>query len=587
MTKTLLGILREYKKGSILTILLSILEAAFEILIPLRMADLIDQGIEPGEMAAVWKLGTIILVFAVLQLLTGVLSAHVAAKTSVGFSANLRQDMYDNVQTFSFSNIDKFSTASIVTRLTTDVTNIQNAYQMLIRMAVRGPVMLVFSMIVSFRINTTIALIFLAVIPIMALLLLLIIRKVGPFFNRVFRTYDTLNNVVQENVRGIRVVKSFNQEDHEIKKFKGISQSIYEDFAAGERLLAFNSPIMQFFMYACMILISWIGAKAIVASGNSAALGMTTGDLTALFSYATQILMALMMLSMVFTMITISLASARRIAEVLEEKTDIANPTGAEMTVRDGSIRFEQVSFAYAAKADKKVLSDIDLSIASGQTVGIIGGTGSGKTTMLNALSAFIGYNERVVTIEDTRELQLKQRIVIPRVACPPNSEGKGEFTMHELLVGALRERPDRIVVGECRDDETYEMLQAMQTGHDGSLTTIHANDCAGAFTRIENMILKSQGNMTMEAIRRQIGAAIDVVVQVKRWRGGYRRIESITAVEGFSDGNVTRNELFHWEGSPENGRHVATGYQPARLKEKILDADAEYDPRWFEGGVW
>ena len=386
MTKTLLGILREYKKGSILTILLSVLEAAFEILIPLRMADLIDQGIEPGEMAAVWKLGTIILVFAVLQLLTGVLSAHVAAKTSVGFSANLRQDMYDNVQTFSFSNIDKFSTASIVTRLTTDVTNIQNAYQMLIRMAVRGPVMLVFSMIVSFRINTIIALIFLAVIPIMALLLLLIIRKVGPLFGRVFRTYDTLNNIVQENVRGIRVVKSFNQEDHEIKKFKGISQSIYEDFAAGERLLAFNSPIMQFFMYACMILISWIGAKAIVASGNSAALGMTTGDLTALFSYATQILMALMMLSMVFTMITISLASAHRIAEVLEEKTDIDNPTGAEMTVRDGSIRFEQVSFAYAAKADKKVLSDIDLSIASGQTVGIIGGTGSSKSSLVQLI---------------------------------------------------------------------------------------------------------------------------------------------------------------------------------------------------------
>ena len=386
MTKTLLGSLREYKKGSILTILLSVLEAAFEILIPLRMADLIDQGIDLGNMAAVWKFGIAILIFAALQLLTGVLSAHVAAKTSVGFSANLRQDMYDNVQTFSFSNIDKFSTASIVTRLTTDVTNIQNAYQMLIRMAVRGPVMLVFSMIVSFRINTTIALIFLAVIPIMALLLLFIIRKVGPLFGRVFRTYDTLNNVVQENVRGIRVVKSFNQEDHEIKKFKGISQSIYEDFAAGERLLAFNSPIMQFFMYACMILISWIGAKAIVASGNSAALGMTTGDLTALFSYATQILMALMMLSMVFTMITISLASAHRIAEVLEEKTDIDNPTGAEMTVRDGSIRFEQVSFAYAAKADKKVLRNIDLSIASGQTVGIIGGTGSSKSSLVQLI---------------------------------------------------------------------------------------------------------------------------------------------------------------------------------------------------------
>ena len=386
MIKTLLRSLREYKRGSILTILLSILEAAFEILIPLRMADLIDQGIDLGNMTAVWKFGIAILIFAALQLLTGVLSAHIAAKTSVGFSANLRQDMYDNVQTFAFSNIDKFSTASIVTRLTTDVTNIQNAYQMLLRMAVRGPVMLVFAMIVSFRINTTVALIFLAVIPIMALLLLLIICKVGPIFTRVFHTYDELNNVVQENVRGIRVVKSFNQEDHEIKKFKGISQSIYEGYAAGERLLAFNSPIMQFFMYACMILISWIGAKAIVASGNNAALGMTTGDLTALFSYATQILMALMMLSMVFAMIIISLASARRIAKVLEEKTDIDDPADPVMTVRDGSVCFEQVSFAYSTKSDKKVLNDINLSIASGQTVGIIGSTGSSKSSLVQLI---------------------------------------------------------------------------------------------------------------------------------------------------------------------------------------------------------
>ena len=386
MIKILSGSLREYKRGSILTILLSILEAAFEILIPLRMADLIDQGIDLGDMAAVWKFGIAILIFAALQLLTGVLSAHIAAKTSVGFSANLRQDMYDNVQTFAFSNIDKISTASIVTRLTTDVTNIQNAYQMMLRMAVRGPVMLVFAMIVSFRINTTVALIFLAVIPIMAVLLLLIICKVGPIFTRVFHTYDELNNVVQENVRGIRVVKSFNQEEHEIKKFKGISQSIYEGYAAGERLLAFNSPIMQFFMYACMILISWIGAKAIVASGNNAALGMTTGDLTALFSYATQILMALMMLSMVFAMIIISIASARRIAEVLEEKTDIDDPDDPVMTVRDGSICFEQVSFAYSTKSDKKVLDDINLSIESGQTVGIIGSTGSSKSSLVQLI---------------------------------------------------------------------------------------------------------------------------------------------------------------------------------------------------------
>lgn len=386
MLKTLFKSLREHKKGSALTIHLSVLEVAFEILIPLCMAELIDKGVDHGNMSAVWKYGIALLIFAAFQLVTGVLSAHVAAKTSVGFAANLRQDMYDNVQTFAFSNIDKFSTASIVTRLTTDVTNIQNAYQMLIRMAIRGPVMLLFAMIVSFRINSTVAWIFLAVIPVMAALLLLIIKNVNPIFNRVFHTYDELNNVVQENVRGIRVVKSFNREDYEIGKFKRISQSIYKDFAKGERLLAFNSPIMQFFMYACMILISWIGAKAIVTSGNNELFGMTTGDLTALFSYATQILTSLMMLSMVFAMMTISIASARRIAEILEEKSDIANPESPVTTVKDGSIKFKNVDFVYTANADKKVLDNINLTINSGETVGIIGGTGSSKSSLVQLI---------------------------------------------------------------------------------------------------------------------------------------------------------------------------------------------------------
>ena len=386
MIKTLMHSLREYKKGSVITILLSILEAAFEITIPLCMAKVIDEGIDLGNMNAVWRYGIILLIFALFQLVTGVLSAHIAARTSVGFCANLRQDMYDNVQTFAFSNIDKFSTASIVTRLTTDVTNIQNAYQMLIRMAIRGPIMLIFSMIVSFKINSTIALIFLAVIPIMAFLLYLIIRKVNPIFNRVFQTYDELNNVVQENVRGIRVVKSFNREDYEIDKFKSISEEIYRYFSKGEKLIAFNSPIMQFFMYACMILVSWIGAKAIITSGNNAALGMTTGDITALLSYATQILTSLMMLSMVFVMITMSLASARRIAEILNEKTDIQNSDSPVMTVKDGSISFEDVDFVYASKSDKKVLDHINLTISTGETVGIIGATGSSKSNLVQLI---------------------------------------------------------------------------------------------------------------------------------------------------------------------------------------------------------
>ena len=410
MIMTLARSLRQHKKGSIITICLSILEAAFEIIIPLCMSGLIDYGVDQGKMSEVWKYGIILIVFAILQLATGLASAKLCAKTSAGFAANLRQDMYDNVQTFSFSNIDKFSTASIVTRLTTDVNNIQNSYQMLLRMAIRGPIMIIFAMIVSFSINKEISLVFLVCIPVLMILLFLIVRNVNPIFKRVFQTYDALNTVVQENVRGIRVVKSCNQEEGEIRKFSDISEKIFRDFAKGERLIAFNMPLMQFAMYSCMILISWLGAKAIIASGNNPALGLTTGNLTALISYSTQILTSLMMLSMVFAIMTISVSSAQRIAEIINEKTDISDPEDPIKEVKNGDIDFDDVSFIYASKADKKVLDHIDLHFNSGETIGILGGTGSSKSSLVQLIPRLYDATEGSVRVGgvDVREYDLE-----------------------------------------------------------------------------------------------------------------------------------------------------------------------------------
>ena len=380
MLKRLASCVREYKKNSFLAPLFVVLEVVMEVIIPFMMAKLIDNGIDAGNMNYVWMMGGILLIATFASLLFGILAGKHAAIASSGFAKNLRRDMYYNVQNFSFSNIDKFSSASIVTRLTTDVTNVQNSYQMLVRVAVRGPVMLIAALIMAFNVNHTISYIFLAAIPILSGGLYLIIRKAHPIFKRVFKTYDRLNCVVQENLRGIRVVKSYVREEREIKKFEEVSHDIFKDFSKAEALIAMNSPLMQFCVYSCMLFISWVGARLIV--NNT----MSTGQLMSLFTYTMQILMSLMMLSMVLVMITISRASAERIHEILVEESDLKNKPEAIFEVANGEIEFEHVDFSYCNDKDKLSLIDATIKIPSGSTVGILGGTGSSKSSFVQLI---------------------------------------------------------------------------------------------------------------------------------------------------------------------------------------------------------
>lgn len=386
MIKKLLSSVKEYKKDTILAPVYVTIESILEIIIPTLMAVLIDEGISQKNMSNVLRIGIILVACASVTVFFGIFAGRSAAIASSGFAKNLRRDMFHNVQKFSFSNIDRFSTASIITRLTTDVTNVQNAYQMIVRLAVRAPVMIVFALIFSFRIDARLSLIFLATIPVLGTGLWLIISHVHPLFVRVFGTYDKLNGVVQENLLGIRVVKSYIREDHEESKFARISQSIFQDFSKAEKRIAFNMPLMQFCLYASMLLLSWFGAKEIIASSNNPVLGLSTGELSSLITYAIQILMSLMMLSMVFVMIIISRASAERIVEVLDEQSNLKNRENPVYTVEDGAITFENVTFSYSRKADKPVLDGISVSIASGETVGILGGTGSSKSSLVQLI---------------------------------------------------------------------------------------------------------------------------------------------------------------------------------------------------------
>lgn len=461
MIKQLSQCIREYKKDSILSPLYVLVESLLDVAIPFVMAGLIDKGIEAGNMSMILRYGAILVGFALVALTFGALSGRSCARATAGFARNLRHDMFHHLQVYSFSNIDKFSSAGLVTRLTTDVSNVQNAFMMIIRTLIRCPAMLIFAMVMSFRINHDISLIFLAVIPILGVGLYLIIKHVHPVFERIFKTYDRLNGVVQENLSGIRVVKNFVREDHEIEKFDTISGTIYKDFSLAERILALNSPLMQGCVYACMILVSWLGAKQIVI-GN-----MSTGNLMSFFTYIMQILSSLMMLSMVFVMITMSRASAERIVEVLDEESDITNCDNPAYEVKDGSVEFTDVSFSYAKRPDKTVLDDIDLIIPSGQTVGIIGGTGSSKSSLVQLIPRLYDVTGGCVKVGgvDVRNYDLQTLRHNVAMVLQKNTLFSG--TIKENLRWGNPDATDEELVHACRLAQADDFISTFPDGYD------------------------------------------------------------------------------------------------------------------------
>ena len=468
-----------YRVPGFLTSLFVVLEVVMDVFIPYLMANLIDQGIDGGNMDRIWYWGIILLGCALVALIFGVLSGFFAAIASTGFAKNLRQQMYYSIQDFSFSNIDKFSSSSLITRLTTDVTNVQRAYQMMIRIAVRSPFMLVFSFFMATRLNAKLSLVYLGALPLLALGMTIIIKNAYPIFVRVFKTYDKLNAVVQENVRGVRVVKSFVREDHETEKFKKVSSSIYEDNSKAEKIVAFNSPLMQGLMYVSLLTISYFGAKLIVSES------MTTGQLMSFITYTSQILMSLMMLSMVFVMITISRASAFRIEEVLAEKSDLSDKADAVTLVPDGSIDFDQVAFSYTKREDKLCLRDINLHIKSGDVVGVIGSTGSGKTSLIQLIPRLYDVYSGAVRVGglDVREYELDSLRNAVSIVLQKSVLFSGSIK-ENLRWGDL-EATDEQLIQACKIAQADTFIQSFPNGYDTHIEQDGSNLSGGQKQRL------------------------------------------------------------------------------------------------------
>ena len=516
MIRKLARSIRQYKRDTILTPLSMTLEVIMEVLLPIIMADLIDNGItNPGNSAVIWRDGLLLAGVSILSLISGLLGGVFGARASSGFARNLRHDMYYRLQDYSFSNIDKFSTSSLITRLTTDVSNVQNAFQMLIRMAARSPLMLIFSTIMAFRVNAKLALIFLCVVPVLAVGLTYVATHAHPVFRKVFKTYDSLNNVVQENVRGMRVVKSFVREDYEDKKFEDISGQVCTLFTKAERIIALNSPLMQFSMYACTLLISWFGAKFILSSvGQPNA--MTTGELNSLLTYSIQILSSLMMLSFMFVMLTISRASGERICEVLDEQSDLHSPENARTEISDGSVDFDGVSFSYAGNKKRVCLENVNLHIHSGETIGIVGGTGSSKSTLVQLIPRLYDATEGVVKVggHDVKEYDLNALRNSVAMVLQKNVLFSG--TIRENLRWGNPDATDEELVEACKLAQAHEFIEGFPEGYDTFIEQGGSNVSGGQKQRlcIARAILKKPKILILDDSTSAVDTRTDALIR-------------------------------------------------------------------------
>ena len=512
MIKKLAGSIREYKLVSLLTPFFIVFEVFLEVLIPTYTANIINiiEGNQPGGMRGVLIQGGYLVLMALLSLLFGALSGICGSIASCGFAKNLRHDMYQRIQGFSFANIDHFSTAGLVTRLTTDITYVQNSYQMILRIAVRCPIMLISALVMTIKLEPRISLIFAAVLPLMGVGLFLIIRKAFPIFTRVFKLYDKLSLTVQENLRGMRVVKSFVRGEYEKEKFSAISQKCYEDFTAAERILAFNGPLMQLCVYTCMILVSWFATKFIVAGD------IEIGSITALMTYIMQMLMSTMMLSMVFVMITMAKSPAERISEVLSEESDIVSPENAVTEVKDGSIEFRDVCFSYASAPDKLCLNDVDLKISSGQTIGIIGGTGSAKSTLVQLIPRLYDATKGQILVGgvDVRDYDLNTLRDSVAMVLQKNELFSG--TIKDNLRWGNENATDEEIFHACRLAQADGFISSFPDGYDTYIEQGGTNVSGGQKQRlcIARALLKKPKILILDDSTSAVDTATDALIR-------------------------------------------------------------------------